>query len=376
MQGRLGLMTMRIPLSQPFLSELEAKFVHRAVQSGWLTQAGEYVVAMEKKIGIHLNSGRRDKEVTSTSNGTTALHLVLMSIGVGPGDEVIVPDFGYIAPINAILMCGAIPVVIDVNEKTWCIDTNMITNALSKRTKALIAIDNYGSFADIPEIRKHLPERVFLIQDAAESFPSKLSATNELFQGDFVTTSFYANKILTSAEGGAISGPVQYIDKIKSLKNQSVKSKGAFEHVDIGYNYRISNLHAALFMAQWERLPEILEERNRVFDHYFQNFRKNDLEFSSNQFPNYTNPWLMTIKLTKSKFPIEMIRQKLGEKGIETRPGFKPASKHDYLAGKIRICGSINNSIELHNKILSLPTYPELTNKEIDYICSQLKQAN
>ncbi len=367
-------MAMQIPLSQPFLSEMEAKFVQQAVQSGWLTQAGEYVSAMERKIDRHLNSGRRGQEVTSTSNGTTALHLVLMSIGVGAGDEVIVPDFGYIAPINAVLMCGATPVVIDVDEKTWCIDPSMIGNALTKYTKALIAIDNYGILSNIPEIRKHLPESVFLIQDAAESFPSLLSIANKLFQGDFVTTSFYANKIVTAAEGGAISGPAKYMFKIKTLKNQSVKGKGTFEHIDIGYNYRISNLHAALFMAQWERLPEILKERKRVFNHYFQNFIENNLEFSSNQFPHYVNPWLMTIRLNNSKFPIEEIRQKLAERGIETRPGFKPASKHEYLVGKIRICGTLNNAIALHNEIISLPTYPELTNGEIDYICSQLQQ--
>lgn len=366
---------MQIPLSQPYLSDLEAELVHEAVKSGWLTQAGKYVSDMESKIDRHLNSGKEGYEVTSTSNGTTALHLVLMSIGIGPGDEVIVPDFGYIAPINSILMCGATPVVIDVNEATWCIDPTLINQAISNRTKAIIAIDNYGALSDISEIKKIIPEHIFVIQDSAESFPSLVHDSNKIFEGDFVTTSFYANKIVTSAEGGAISGPTKFLEKIKSLKNQSVKGKGTFEHIDIGYNYRISNLHAALFNAQWSRLPEILENRTRVFDYYFECLISNKIEFESNQYPSYINPWLMTIRLKNSKASIESIRGVLSNKGIETRPGFKPASEHEYLLGKIKIIEDCKVSRALHKEVISLPTYPELTNLEIEYICSKLKIA-
>jgi perosamine synthetase len=368
-------MSIQIPLSQPFLSDLEAENVHEAVNSGWLTQAGEFVTAMEAEIRSHLNFGKENFDVTSTSNGTTALHLVLMSIGVGPGDEVIVPDFGYIAPVNSILMCGATPVVIDVLENTWCIDPNLIKNALSERTKAIIAIDNYGILADVDEIRKSVPKNVFVIEDAAESFPSLLPKDKIKFRGDFVTTSFYANKIVTAAEGGAISGPTKFVEKIKSLKNQSVKDKGTFEHVDIGYNYRISNLHAALFVAQWERLPEIIQNRIRVFDYYFECLRANQIEFESNQHPLYINPWLMTIRLKNSNSSVENIREKLSNKGIETRPGFKPASEHEYLAGKIRLIDECRNSKALYKEVISLPTYPELTNEQIEYICSQLRIA-
>lgn len=368
-------MSVQIPLSRPFLSELEAGFVHQAVKSGWLTQAGEYVSAMENEINAHLNFDKEGYEVTSTSNGTTALHLVLMSIGVGPGDEVIVPDFGYIAPVNSILMCGATPVVVDVEESTWCIDSTLIENALSERTKAVIAIDNYGILANIDEIKKCIPENVFLIQDAAESFPSLYQQSNDVFKGDFVTTSFYANKIVTSAEGGAISGPKQFVEKIKSLKNQSVKGKGTFEHIDIGYNYRISNLHAALFNAQWERLPEILENRVRVFNYYFECLKFNKIDFESNQYPYFINPWLMTIRLKNLNSSIEHIREELSNNGIETRPGFKPLSEHEYLIGKIRINEECKVAKSLHKEIISLPTFPELTNVEIEFICSQLRIA-
>ena len=367
-------MSMHIPLSQPFLSELESSYVSSSVDSGWLTQSGEYVAIMEKIIGNHIYDQDSNKDVTTTSNGTTALHLVLMSLGIGPGDEVIVPDFGYIAPINSVLMCGASPVVVDVDMETWCIDPKLVAKAISDKTRAVIAIDNYGVFADIRRIKESIPQHVTVIQDAAESFPTISKLTIGSFAGDFVTTSFYANKVVTAAEGGAITGPRENLAKIKSLKNQSVLSKGTFEHIDVGYNYRISNLHAALFKAQWERLPQILENRIRIFDYYFKTLATTGIKFESNQFPSYVNPWLMTIRLPKTATKIEYVRVALGEKGIETRPGFKPASKHQYLNGRIKIFGSVQNSHDLHGQIISLPTYPELQNQEIDYICEALAE--
>jgi perosamine synthetase len=368
-------MSRNIPLSQPYLSELEAKKVCMAVDSGWLTQTGRYVEIMESQIGMRINGKKATHSVTTTSNGTTALHLVLMAIGIGPGDEVIVPDFGYIAPVNSILMCGATPVTVDVDLKSWCINPHLVTRAVTDKTKAVIVIDNYGVPAKIREIKEMIPENVFVIEDAAESFPSLSISESEAFSGDFVTTSFYANKILTSAEGGAITGPSSYIEKIKSLKNQSVKGKGTYEHIDIGYNYRISNLHAALFTAQWERLPEIIENRIRVFDHYYSKLRELEIEFESNQYPKYTNPWLMTIRLTNPTSSVEKIRMNLSKMGIETRPGFKPASEHDYLKGKIRVKGDTTNSKTLYREIISLPTYPELSNEDIEYVCNALKKA-
>jgi len=368
-------MSSQIPLSQPFLSELESNYVARSVDSGWLTQSGKYVDAMEGHIGNHIYGANIDRYVTTTSNGTTALHLVLMSLGVGPGDEVIVPDFGYIAPVNSVLMCGATPVVVDVDIKSWCLDTNLVAGAVTERTKAVIAIDNYGIFADIQEIKRLIPKQITVIQDAAESFPTILKSAQHLFTGDFVTTSFYANKVVTSAEGGAIAGPSMYLEKIRSLKNQSVKNKGNFEHIDIGYNYRISNLHAALFEAQWERLPQILENRIRVFEYYFKYLAESEIKFESNQFPQYLNPWLMTIRLPNLANSIESIRFELSQKRIETRPGFKPASKHQYLEGKIRIASTTQNSHILHNQIISLPTYPEIKNEEIEFVCDSLVKA-
>jgi perosamine synthetase len=374
-QCRLAAMLTPIPLSQPFLSELEASYVNEAIHSGWLTQSGSYVGLMESIIKTHIHGNDPLSVVTSTSNGTTALHLVLMSIGVGPGDEVIVPNFGYIAPVNTVLMCGATPVIVDVDKKTWCIDPKLVLAATTERTKAVVVIDNYGMIANIPSIRGMIPKHIKIIQDASESFPSLPKSYQGSFTGDFVTTSFYANKVITSGEGGAIAGPPEYLDKINSLKNQSVKSKGAYEHIDIGYNYRISNLHAALFCAQWKRLPHIIENRIRVFDRYFKRLSHEGISFESNQYSTVSNPWLMAIRLPDSAGSINSLRNKLLLNGIETRPGFKPASQHKYLEGRVRIVGSTENSDSLYSEIICLPTYPELANDQVDFICSALSKS-
>jgi perosamine synthetase len=269
-------------------------------------------------------------------------------------------------------MCKATPVVVDVNLNDWCIDPELVVNAVSDRTKAIIAIDNYGVFANISEIRAKVSKDVLIIQDAAETFPSNFYSGENWFQGDLVTTSFYANKVITSAEGGAICGPSDLIRKITSLKNQSLKSKGIFEHVDIGYNYRISNLHAALFAAQWERISEILERRNLVFKTYFEYLVEFGVDFVSSQFPNYVNPWLMTIRLPGQSDKMTSLRVKLQDIGIETRPGFKTLSNHEYLDEFIKIKSDLEVSNTISKEIISLPTYPELGEKSISFICKSL----
>ena len=370
-------MSEHVPLSQPYLNDLEPKFLLDAIGSGWLTQSGPYVKQMEDLALSCVNQAdfANSKKLTSTSNGTTALHLALLSIGIKAGDEVLVPDFSYIAPVNAVLMCNATPVAIDVDPESWCINPELAAEAVTNKTKAIIAVDNYGRLADIPRLRELLPDSIVIIQDAAESFPGPLGRSSSEFLGDFVTMSFYANKIVTSAEGGAVYGPSEFIDKICSLKNQSVKAKGAFEHIDIGYNYRISNIHAALFVAQWEKLSEILEMRNRVFKDYFKYMSLSNLNFTTNQILGDTNPWLFTIKLPESKLHMPEIREALSTFGIETRPGFKPASLHDYLNKSLKIGGSLSVSHALHSEIISLPTYPELESKTIRYICDSLIKA-
>jgi perosamine synthetase len=356
----------KFPLSQPWLTSSESYRVSQAVESGWLTQAGHEVKTMEDALQILANSlSKRNYEVTSTSNGTTALHLALLSIGIKPGDEVIVPDFSYIAVINSVIYCGAIPILADVHPDTWNINPESVESLITEKSKAIIAVDNYGNISDIAGIRAVTSPNVKIIQDAAESFPTNFSSY-DLELGDVITTSFYGNKILTSAEGGAVFGNSEIISKIKKLKNQAITQQGNFSHDEVGYNYRLTNVHAAIFNAQFERREEILLERKRVFRRYSTNLDSLDIIVRTN---SDSNPWLYTVELDVNQLSVSKIRKELNTSGIETRPGFTPFSSHEHLKKYVGINFHPRYSLELSNKLLSFPTYPELKNSDVDKIC-------
>ena len=368
-------MSTSIPLSQPWLTDAERIRVDSALRSGWLTQNGPDVKQMETDLQNLLNGNsdllafEKNYELTTTSNGTTALHLALLALGVGTGDEVIIPNYSYIAVVNAVIYCGATPIIADVSRLDWNIDPEDVANCISNRTKALIAVDNYGRLNDFRKLRSVVAGKFAIIQDAAESFPESFTVGKGY--GDLITVSFYGNKVFTSAEGGAVAGPPEMIQKIRSLKNQSLGVKGTFSHVDIGYNYRITNIHAAIFNAQWNRRDEIMRERRRVFSIYS--------EILGNEWGNLEsnllgNPWLATLLVPENNKSIEQIREFLDDRGIETRPGFTLFTEQPFLQSYISLRPT-PTSAKLSNRTLSLPTFPQLSDKEIARICRTLVAA-
>lgn len=362
-------MTDFIPLSEPWLTKVESQQVLEAIETGWLTQSGNAVRVMEKTL---LNCGSKSPyidSVTTCSNGTTALHLALLALGVKAGDEVIVPNFSYVAVANSVLYCGATPVVVDVDIKDWCIDKGSLKAALSSKTKAVIAVDNYGFKADTNSIRKIVGNEIGIIRDAAEAFPDRKGKI-VFGEEDLVTTSFYANKIVTAGEGGAIWGSRELIDHICILKNQAVEAPGKFMHVAVGYNYRLSNLHAAVFNGQWLRVNEILKERERVFEFYSEAFSCEESIISHN---GEASPWLFTMRLNFG-LSVGKVQDALRIQGIETRPGFSSFSEQGFLKDRIRVSGSQQNSIQLQESLISLPTNPKMDMKQLERIVKEVSK--
>jgi perosamine synthetase len=308
-------------------------------------------------------------ELTTTSNGTTALHLALLALGIGSGDEVIVPNFSYIAVINAVIYCGATPVIADVSKEDWNINPSDIRRCISEKTKALIAVDNYGRLNNFYNIRSVVNDKFPIIQDAAESFPLSFTSPNGF--GDLITLSFYGNKVFTSAEGGAVAGKSVLIDKIRSMKNQSLGTKGTFSHIDVGYNYRITNIHAAIFNAQWSRRLEIMNERKRVFSDYKLFFEKYFENIQSNL---DSNPWLATVLLPNHSKQVPVVREVLHAQGIETRPGFTLFSDQNFLS-KYITARPTPISMDISSRTLSLPTYPQMSNSDVNRVCEALLKA-
>jgi perosamine synthetase len=357
-----------IPLSEPYLGKADRARVSKALRSGWLTQAGKEVRIMENILAEFYGlTESSEHSVTATSNGTTALHLALLSLDVGKGDEVIIPNFAYIAVANAILYVGATPVVVDVDPKSWNISKDEIQKKISHKTKAVIVVDNYGHLNHYEELRTVIPSRITIIQDAAESFPGNNHDKFKSNFGDIVTLSFYANKVITAGEGGAVVAPHSIIKRINYLKNQAQIDGANFNHGEVGFNYRISNLHAAVFNAQWSKLNTIEHRRRSVFSHYYKALNNANIEFSTNDC-NDSAKWLFTISLLDLQFPIKDLRTGLAERGIESRPGFTPFSNIDYLKKVSKMDKVYPNSDLLAKTVISLPTYPRLKYEQIDFI--------
>jgi perosamine synthetase len=367
-------MKQQIPLSLPSVGILEAIAVGRAVKSGWLTQFGNEVETMELNIRhFYSDSFNNSLEVTSTSNGTTALHLALLSMGISEGDEVIIPDFCYVAVPNSILYCSAVPVVVDIDPVSWNLDISKIAQAVTEKTKAIILVDNYGRGNDTKKVRELLPPSISIIQDSAETFPGKFTL-NEKSGADLITLSCYANKVLTSGEGGAVLGNPKFIQHIRSLKNQSQNPQRKFSHIEVGYNYRLTNMQAAVFNVQWRKKRKLLEQRMNVFNMYFSELAKTKINWSSN-FTQNSTPWLFTISIQDENLDMRNVIACLRDDGIESRPGFTPISDSNFLSARVKITEEMKTSLSLSKSLISLPTFPGLKLRDIKRIVGSLEKA-
>ena len=326
-----------IPLSQPDLTGNELKYLTDCIQSGWITHKGKYVSRFEEEFSKYVG-----QESISCSSGTAALHLALIACGIGPGDEVIVPDLTFANTASVIIRVGAKPVLVDV-VKDFCIDTNLIENAITKRTKAIIPVHLYGMECDMYSILTIAKKyNLKVIEDCCESLWVKPS-------GDFAAYSFYGNKTMTTGEGGMLCG--------KDLNPAKKYRDGGFDenyyHDIAGLNYRMTNLQAAVGCAQMERLELFIEwtllnasiYRNRLYG---------------------KGKWLF---VTEVNNPQDM-KKNLQEYGIETRPVFWPL----HLMKPYETEGDFPNSINEWKHGLCLPTGPHIRGKEIDYICEKVEQ--
>jgi perosamine synthetase len=362
-----------ISLAEPSLNWREYFQVFKSLKGGWLTQSGSQVGQMEQELTDYLfQSDQPDHKVVAVSNGTTALHLALLALGIGSGDEVIVPNYSYIAVANSVCYVGARVVPCDVKATSGCIDPKALKDLISERTKAIIVVDNYGVLADYEAIRAVAGPRIPIIQDAAESFPGPNEKLKYGNQGDVSTFSFYANKVLTSGEGGAVRGPSEFLSRVNYLKSQAQIPGSSFKHGEVGFNYRITNLQAAIFNAQWKKLQILLIKRNRVFRTYVTELRRQGIDVLNNG-GQATNPWLFCVFGGKLDGRLDELRSSLRVAGIETRPGFTPIAKHKFFQvdqGKV-----FPNSDKLASQTLSLPTYPDLTTRQVRFVVTQLKMA-
>lgn len=362
-----------IPVCEPKLAGNEWKYVSKCLRSNWISSAGGFIAKFENAFKRYCSA----RYALACSSGTAALHLALAALGIKNRDEVIVPTFTMIATANAVTYLGAKPVFVDAEPVTWNIDTAKIEAKITKRTKAIIAVHTYGFPADMDKImsiaKKH---NLFAIEDAAEAHGAEYKGRRVGSIGDVSCFSFYANKIITTGEGGMVTTNNKEIAKrVKILRDHAFSEERHFWHKYLGYNYRMTNLQAAIGLAQIERFKSLVEARIRNARYY--NLLLKDVKGIG--FPpeakGIKNVFWMYSILIEDVFGLtrDALRAYLAQRGIETRTFFIPIHLQPiYFEARNR---SFPVALELCRKGIYLPSAATLTKKDIEYVAGCIKSA-
>jgi len=364
-----------IPVCEPFLSGKELEYVADCLKTKWISSKGKYIEQFEQKFADYCGC----KYGVSTTSGTTALHLALASLEIGPGDEVIVPTFTMISTVFAVVYTGAKPVLVDSEPETWNIDVTKIEDKITERTRAIMPVHIYGHPCDMNPIME-IAERhnLYVIEDAAEAHGAEYKGKKVGGIGHIGCFSFYANKIITTGEGGMIVTNDELIaGKAGSLKDLAFSKERRFLHTDLGFNYRMTNIQAAIGLAQFEKIDE-LRERRRKNAHLYNSLLRDikgiklppEKEWAKNVY------WMYSI-LIKDEFGMrrDELMSKLGQKGIETRSFFIPMHQQPVFH-KLGLFNRESYPVaqELSRKGLYLPSGSGLKEEQVDYICSVVRE--
>lgn len=358
--------SLKYPVYRPRLGSREKQYVNACLDSTWISSKGPYIEEFEKKFAEYIDVPFS----TTVCNGTVALHLALVAIGIGPGDEVIVPSFTYIASVNAIVHAGAIPVFVDTLASSWQMDPNDIKKKITLRTKAVMAVHLYGGACDMHSIvalcSKH---NLLLIEDCAEAFGTLYEGKHVGRFGDIATFSFFGNKTITTGEGGmVVSNHADYHDKAYRLKTQGVSKEMHYWHDLVGYNYRMTNICAAIGLAQLEMADDILEKKRQIAAWYAQEIVDCPL-FLHTECPKVKNSFWMYSILLQNPEDREPLRKFLLERGIETRPFFSPAHRLPMYKSN----GLLPVADHVSIRGINLPSYPELAKEDVQEIGAALR---
>ena len=360
---------MTIPVYQPWLTDLEKKYLNEAYDSSWISSQGKFIDKAEELIADFIGT----KYALVTSSGTTALHLSLRSLGLNYNQQpfvIAVPNITFIASAFAPSYHEATLIFIDIDPNTWNMDMDHLESRLKKHNIDIVMpVHLYGNPCDMDRLKKLQEKYHFdIIEDACESLGASIDGVKTGNLGDIGCFSFYGNKTLSCGEGGAITTNVESLyEQSKILRGQAQNPNKRYWHVDIGYNYRLTNIQAAILCGQLERQNEILSEKLRVSNRYLDNLKNTPVELQT-VLSNHTHSyWLISIKLPTTSDKAQPILKKAG---IDTRRMFYPITEMPPYQGLTN--RKFPNSKHLSNHGISLPSYPTLTNNEIDYICTEV----
>jgi len=361
-----------IPIAKPDLQKQELEYLVDCVEETWISSKGKYITEFENAFSAFSEA----KYGLAVSNGTAALHLALEVLGIGPGDEVIVPSLTFIATANAVSYTGAKPVFADSETETWNISPAAIEELITPQTKAIIPVHLYGQPCKMAEIMAIADQHsLYVIEDAAEAHGAECKGKKVGSIGHVGCFSFFGNKIITTGEGGMIvTNNREWYEKAKMLRDHGMDPERKYWHPCVGYNYRMTNMQAAIGLAQTERIDQILERKFAVAGKYRERLAGNknlilppDNDWSVNVY------WMFSIVFRESNgpsLPREALMDTAESQRIETRPFFYPVhTMPPYATGQ-----ELSVSEFLAKNGLCLPSYFDISDEEIERICDIINE--
>jgi perosamine synthetase len=365
-----------IPVNEPLLDGNEGKYLRECVESGWISSEGPFVRKFEEKFAstIGVDHG------IAVANGTGALDVAIAALGIGPGDEVILPAFTIISCVLEIVRSGATPVLVDSDPDTWNMDPEEVAKKITPRTRAIMVVHIYGLPVDMDPILAVARDRnIAVIEDSAEAIGQAYRGKTCGSFGDLATFSFYANKHVTTGEGGmVVTGSDALAEEARSLRNLCFTASRRFVHERLGWNYRMTNLQAAVGVAQLERLPETLAIKRKMGSQYqeqlqgagFLQLPVDKTDYAENHY------WVFGIVLDESLgLSASEFAKKLGSEGIGTRPFFYPMHLQPVLQRMGLFAGQRYPIAErLYEYGLYVPSGVAITESQVDRVCSVVRR--
>jgi perosamine synthetase len=365
-----------IPVAAPVIGERELAYVTDAVRSGWVSSIGTYIDRFEAAFADYIGV----KHAVAVSNATVALHLALHALRIGPGDEVIIPDLTFAATAHTVLQVGATPVLVDVEPDTWCMDPQAVSRALSPKTRAIMPVHLFGHPADMVAINAlAAAQGVAVIEDAAEAHGAEVRGRKVGGSGNVGAFSFYGNKIITTGEGGMLTTDDDDLAaRLRFLKDHGMSKERRYFHTELAFNYRLTNLQAALGLAQLERIDNFIAKKRQLFRWYADALQGCAALEMNVERPGYGNVyWMINLVLgDEVSLTRDEVCARLRAVGVDTRPFFTPMSEMPHLAG----CGSVGAATDdcpvsrrLARRGLSLPSGCDLRHEQVARVAEAVR---
>lgn len=355
-----------IPVYQPHFGGREKEYVNQCLDSTWISSKGDFIGRFERGFAQYIGADH----ATTVCNGTVAIHLALEALGIGSGDEVIVPTLTYIASVNMIIQSGATPVFADSLESTWQIDPEDVKRRITPKTRAIMVVHLYGLPCEMDAITAICEQYgLLLVEDCAEAFGTRYKGQHVGTFGNVATFSFFGNKTITTGEGGmVVTRDKPVMDKAYHLKTQGVSPQREYWHDVVAYNYRMTNICAALGLAQLEQADEILAQKRQIADWYREGLAGLPLKMQDELAHAVHSFWMCSVAVDDSTVRQPM-RDYLRQAGVETRPLFYPAHTLPHCATH----QSFPIAESLAARGINLPSYPGLQHGDVKRIVSDIR---